>query len=80
MSTAAPRAEVVTLLDRLVLHASNGFGDIPGKRAAPEVLGLLRDVAPEIDGAYIAGWLIGKSRAARAARKIRELIAGNQVS
>jgi hypothetical protein len=73
LATAAPAAEVAALLGELEGHATNGFVDIPGKRAAPRLLAELRRVAPDLDGAYLAGWLIGKGRSARAGRTIRDL-------
>lgn len=60
-------------LDHLVFVGNNGYGDTAGKRDARRLLDTLRTSAPSIDGAFLAGYVIGKGLSARGAKRLREM-------
>ncbi len=70
-TTPPPPDDAVELLDHLRMVGNNGWGDVPGKRDAQQLLTKLHAAAPELTAAYVTSYLFGLfDVSARAAKQL----------
>ena len=71
---AAPPEDVIKLLEHIVFLGNNGYGDKYTKNHIGVWIDKLLAVAPELDGAFVGGWVLAHGRSDDGAKNIRALV------
>lgn len=69
-----PAEDAVKVLEHIVFMGNNGYSDRYAKNNIGHWIDKLAATAPELDGAFVGGWVLAKGRYDSGAKNIRALV------